>query len=68
MAKPARPDVSPPKNEARRKIVENRAIHRSLPNKELTSAWMDGCHLEGRLLYPLRTQYIIGKSSRNASR
>src|SRR5689334_19571684 len=51
MAKPATPVVTAPRKAARRKNP------RTMPStgrsqNEVTSAWMHGCHLEGRLLVP----------------
>ena len=41
----------PPKNVVNRKSPRIHAIHRSPAKSEVTSAWMDGCHLAGRLLF-----------------
>src|SRR5258705_9477388 len=51
IAKPATPVVTAPRNAARRKNPRTTpSIGRS--QNGLTSAWMDGCHLKGRLLCP----------------
>src|SRR5712691_8808591 len=68
MAKPATPVVTAPRNAARRKNPRTMpSIGRS--QNEVTSAWMDGCHLKGRLLFPLRSEQVgIGAAwMRNAS-
>src|SRR2546427_7999948 len=57
MAKPATPVVTAPRNAARRKNPRTMpSIGRS--QNEVTSAWMDGCHLKGRLLCPLRSEQV----------
>src|SRR5712671_3930636 len=63
MAKPATPVVTAPRNAARRKNPRTMpSIGRS--QDEVTSAWMHGCHLKGRLLCPLRSERVSARGCR----
>src|SRR5882762_9379815 len=63
IAKPATPVVTAPRNAARRKNPRTMpSIGRS--QDEVTSAWMDGCHLKGRLLCPPRSERVSAHGCR----
>src|SRR5438132_5885284 len=60
MAEPATPVVTAPRNAASRKNPRTiPSIGRS--QNEVTSAWMDGCHLKGRLLCPPRSGSVLAR-------
>src|SRR6266853_5375772 len=60
IAKPATPVVTAPRNAASRKNPRTiPSIGRS--QNEVTSAWMDGCHLKGRLLCPPRSGSVLAR-------
>src|SRR6266853_6950727 len=63
IAKPATPVVTAPRNAASRKNPRTiPSIGRS--QNEVTSAWMDGCHLKGRLLCPPRSERVSARGCR----